>query len=204
VIAAFGITTGVIVDSAEPVGPEKHLSGIHRSLPTDVRHERDHEAPTTRRTAMAVQPIPEGYPRVTPYLNIAGAADAIDFYCKVLGATERMRMGGPDGGIGHAELDLGGSVIMLADESTEVGNKSPGTLGGTPVSLMVYVEDVDATYRAAIAAGATEIQAVEDKFYGDRSGMFKDPWGHEWTVATHVEDVSEEDMERRMAEMQQG
>jgi PhnB protein len=139
---------------------------------------------------MAVQPIPEGYPRVTPYLNVAGAADAIDFYCKVLGASERMRMDGPGGSVGHAELDLGGSVIMLADESAEMGNKSPGTLGGTPVSL--------------IAAGATEIQALEDKFYGDRAGMFKDPWGHEWTVASHVEDVSEEEMGRRMAEMQQG
>ena len=96
---------------------------------------------------MAVQPIPDDYPRVTPYLNIAGAADAIDFYCKVLGASERMRMDGPGGSIAHAELDLGGSVIMLADESTEAGNKSPGTLGGTPVSLMAYVEDVDSTYR---------------------------------------------------------
>ena len=153
---------------------------------------------------MAVQPIPEGYPRVTPYLSIAGAADAIDFYCKILGASERMRMDGPDDSIGHAELDLGGSVIMLADESPEVGNKSPGTLGGTPVSLMVYVEDVDSTYSAAIAAGATEIQAVDDKFYGDRSGMFKDPWGHEWTVATHVEDVTEAEMERRMAELLPG
>lgn len=153
---------------------------------------------------MAVQPIPERYQRVTPYLNIAGAADAIDFYCTVLGASERMRMGGPGDTIGHAELDLGGSVIMLADENPEVGNKSPDTLGGTPVSLMVYVEDVDSTFRAAIAAGATEIQAVEDKFYGDRSGTFKDPWGHEWTVASHVEDVPEEEMERRMAEMHQG
>jgi PhnB protein len=153
---------------------------------------------------MAVQPIPEGYPRVTPYLNVDGAADAIDFYCKVLGATERMRLDGPGGKIAHAEIDLGGSVIMLADEFAEMGNKSPGTLGGTPVSLMVYVEDVDAIYGAAIAAGATEIQPIEDKFYGDRSGMFKDPWGHEWTVATHVEDVSEEEMERRMAELPQG
>ena len=132
------------------------------------------------------------------------AGEAVDFYCKILGASERMRMGRPDGGIGHAELDLGGSVIMLADESPEVGTKSPGTLGGTPVSLMVYVEDVDSTYSAALAAGATEIQAVDDKFYGDRSGMFKDPWGHEWTVATHVEDVPVEEMGRRMAEMQQG
>ncbi len=153
---------------------------------------------------MAVKPIPEGYPTVMPYLSVAGAADAIDFYCKILGATERMRMDGPDGSIGHAELDLGGSVIMLADESAEVGNKSPGTLGGTPVSLMVYVEDVDSTFGAALAAGATEIQAVDDKFYGDRSGMFKDPWGHEWTVATHVEDVSEAEMERRAADSQPG
>ena len=150
---------------------------------------------------MAVNPIPEGYPRMAPYLNIAGASDAIDFYCKVLGATERMRMPGPDGKIGHAELDLGGSVIMLADENPDFGNKSPQTLGGTPVSMMVYVEDVDATYEAAIAAGASEIQAVEDRFYGDRSGMFKDPWGHEWTVSSHIEDVSEEEMERRMAEL---
>jgi len=153
---------------------------------------------------MAVNPIPEGYPRVTPYLSVAGAADAIDFYCKILGATERMRMGGPDGKVGHAELDLGGSVIMLADESAEFGNKSPGTLGGTPVSLMVYVENADSTYAAALAAGATEIQPLEDKFYGDRAGMFKDPWGHEWTVASHVEDVSEEEMGRRMAELPQG
>lgn len=153
---------------------------------------------------MAVQPIPEGYPRVTPYLSVAGAADAIDFYCKVLGATERMRMGMPGGAVGHAELELGGSMIMLADESPEAGNKSPGTIGGTPVSLMVYVEDVDATYAAAIAAGATEIQAVDNRFYGDRSGMFRDPWGHEWTVASHVEDVTEEEMGRRMAAMGQG
>ena len=146
---------------------------------------------------MAVQPIPEGYPRVTPYLNIAGAADAIDFYCKILGATERMRMDGPGGSIGHAELDLGGSVIMLADESPEVGNKSPGTLGGTPVSLMVYVEDVDSTYGAAIAAGATEIQAVENKFYGDRSGTLTDPFGHVWTISTHKEDLTPEEIGSR-------
>lgn len=153
---------------------------------------------------MAVQPIPEGYPRVTPYLNVVGAADAIDWYAKVLGATERMRLDGPGGTIAHAEVGLGGSVIMLADEFPEMGNKSPATLGGTPVSLMVYVDDVDATYAGALAAGATEIDPVQDKFYGDRSGMFRDPWGHEWTVASHVEDVSEEEMSRRMAEMPTG
>mgnify|MGYP001455417450 CR=1 FL=1 len=153
---------------------------------------------------MAVQPIPEGYPRVTPYLNVVGAADAIAWYAKVLGATERMRLDGPGGTIAHAEVGLGGSVIMLADEFPEMGNKSPATLGGTPVSLMVYVEDVDATYATALAAGATEVDPVQDKFYGDRSGMFRDPWGHEWTVSTHVEDVSEEEMARRMAEMPTG
>jgi PhnB protein len=158
----------------------------------------------TQEAQMAVQPIPEDYPRVIPYLNVAGAADAIAFYCAVLGATERMRMDGLGGAILHAELGLGGSVVMLADEDEAFGNRSPGTLGGTPVSLMVYVADVDAVYAAALAAGATEIQALEDKFYGDRAGMFRDPWGHEWTVASHVEDVSEEEMGRRMAEQAEG
>jgi PhnB protein len=149
---------------------------------------------------MAVNPIPEGYPRVTPYLSIAGAADAIDFYTKVLGATERMRMDGAPGKIGHAELQIGDSVVMLADEDPAYGNKSPATLQGTPVSLMVYVDDVDSTFAAAIAAGATELQPLEDKFYGDRAGMFADPWGHQWTVASHIEDLSPEEMERRAQE----
>ena len=150
---------------------------------------------------MAVNPIPEGYPRVTAYLSIDGAADAIDFYSKVLGATERMRMGGPEGKIGHAEIQVGDSTIMLADVHPDFGNKSPKDLGGTPVSLMVYVADVDDTYATALASGAKELQPLEDKFYGDRSATFEDPWGHQWTVASHVEDVSEEEMERRMAEL---
>jgi PhnB protein len=153
---------------------------------------------------MAVNPIPEGYPRVTAYLSIDGAADAIDFYAKVLGATERMRMGGPDGKIGHAEIQVGDSTIMLADVHPDFGNKSPKDLGGSPVSLMVYVADVDDTYATALASGAKEMQPLEDKFYGDRSAMFEDPWGHQWTVASHVEDVSEEEMERRMAELPGG
>jgi PhnB protein len=153
---------------------------------------------------MAVNPIPEGYPRVTAYLSIDGAADAIDFYAKVLGATERMRMGGPDGKIGHAEIQVGDSTIMLADVHPAFGNKSPKDLGGSPVSLMVYVADVDDTYATALASGAKEMQPLEDKFYGDRSAMFEDPWGHQWTVASHVEDVSEEEMERRMAELPGG
>jgi PhnB protein len=147
----------------------------------------------------AVQPIPEGYPRVMPYLNIDGAAAAIDFYTSVLDAKERLRMPGPDGKIGHAELELGDSIVMLADESPEMGNRGPKSIGGSPVSLMVYVEDVDGTFAKALSAGATQVQPVEDKFYGDRSGSFEDPWGHQWHVATHIEDVSAEEMDRRAA-----
>ena len=153
---------------------------------------------------MAVRPIPEEYPRVMPYLSIDGAGAAIDFYSTVLDAKERMRMGGPDGKVGHAELEIGDSVIMLADENPDMGNKSPTSLGGSPVSLMVYVEDVDATFAKALKAGATEVQPIEDKFYGDRSGSFEDPWGHQWHVATHIEDVSPEDMDKRLAELMGG
>ena len=147
-----------------------------------------------------VKPIPEGYPHVTPYLIVDGASDAIDFYGTVLGATERMRMPGPDGKIGHAELEVGDSVIMLADEHPEMGAVGPKTVGGTPVTIHVYVEDVDDVFKRAIDAGANELRGVEDQFYGDRSGQFEDPFGHRWSVATHVEDVSPEEMERRAAE----
>jgi PhnB protein len=145
------------------------------------------------------QPIPEGYPRVTPYLIVDGASAAIDFYTSVLGATERMRMSAPDDRVGHAELEIGDSVIMLADESPEMDARSPRTVGGTPVSLHVYVEDADSTFERAIGAGATALQQVEDKFYGDRSGSFEDPFGHRWHVATHVEDVPPGEMEKRAA-----
>jgi PhnB protein len=145
------------------------------------------------------QPIPEGYPRVTPYLIVDGASAAIDFYTSVLGATERMRMSVPDDRVGHAELEIGDSVIMLADESPEMDARSPRTVGGTPVSLHVYVEDADSTFERAIGAGATALQQVEDKFYGDRSGSFEDPFGHRWHVATHVEDVPPGEMEKRAA-----
>jgi PhnB protein len=147
-----------------------------------------------------VQPIPEGYPRVTPYLIVHDCSAAIDFYCSVLGATERMRMGGPDGKVGHAELAIGDSLIMLADEHPEIGAVGPKSVGGTPVSLHVYVEDVDSVFQRALDAGAKERQPLEDKFYGDRSGGFEDPFGHVWHVASHVEDVSPEEMERRAAE----
>ena len=145
------------------------------------------------------QRIPEGYPRVTPYLIVDGASAAIDFYTSVLGATERMRMSAPDDRVGHAELEIGDSVIMLADESPEMDARSPRTVGGTPVSLHVYVEDADSTFERAIGAGATALQQVEDKFYGDRSGSFEDPFGHRWHVATHVEDVPPGEMEKRAA-----
>jgi PhnB protein len=151
-----------------------------------------------------VDPIPAGYPRLNPYLAVAGAAEAIVFYTKVLGATERMRMGGPDGKIGHAELQLGDSVLMLADEYPEMEVLGPKSVGGTPVTLSLYVEDVDATFAAAIAEGARELRAVEDQFYGDRSGQFEDPWGHRWSVQTHVEDVPPDEMERRAAAMGEG
>jgi PhnB protein len=153
---------------------------------------------------MAVDPIPAGYPRVTPYLCCRGAAAAIDFYKEVLGATERMRMPGdsPDT-IGHAELEIGTGLVMLADEFPDMGFISPQSLGGTPVTVHVYVDDVDAVYGRALAQGATASREVENQFYGDRSGQFVDPWGHRWNVASHVEDVSEEEMGRRMAEMQQ-
>lgn len=151
-----------------------------------------------------VKPIPEGYPQVTPYLCVDGAADAINFYCKVLGASERMRMPMPGGKIGHAELELGNSVIMLSDEAPEMGIRSPKAIGGTPVTLSVYVEDVDFVFEQALEAGATSLRGVEDQFYGDRSGQFEDPFGHRWSVATHVEDVPADEMERRAAEAMGG
>jgi PhnB protein len=147
-----------------------------------------------------VNPIPEGYPRVSPYLIVHDASAAIDFYSSVLGATERMRMDGPDGRIGHAELEIGDSVVMLADEHPEMNARGPRSVGGTPVSLMVYVEDVDDVFRRALDAGAKEVRPVENQFYGDRLGAFEDPFGHEWNVASHVEDVSPDEMEKRAAQ----
>jgi len=148
---------------------------------------------------MSVQPIPEGYPRVTPYLIVDGAAQAIEFYREVLGATARGVMTGPDGRVGHAELQLGDSVLMLADEHPEMDISGPKATGGTPVMIHVYVEDVDATMERAVAAGATTSRPVEDQFYGDRSGQFVDPFGHRWNIASHIEDVPPDEMERRAA-----
>ena len=148
-----------------------------------------------------VKAIPDGYPRVTPYLYIDGAKAAIDFYTTILGAEVRMTMPGPDGKIGHAELSLGDSVIMLADEFPDMGARGPKSVGGSPVSMHVYVEDVDDTFARAISAGAQSVRPVEDKFYGDRGGEFEDPFGHRWSVATHIEDLTPEEMEARMGQM---
>lgn len=147
-----------------------------------------------------VNPIPDGYPRLTPYLIVDNAAAAIDFYTSVLGATERMRMGGPDGKVGHAELEIGDSLIMLADEHPEMNARGPKTVGGTPVSLHVYVEDADAVFQRAIESGAEALRPVEDQFYGDRLGSFEDPFGHHWNIATHVEDISPDEMSKRAAD----
>jgi PhnB protein len=144
------------------------------------------------------KPIPDDYPRLTPYLIVDDAGAAIDFYSSVLGASERMRMAGPDGRVGHAELDIGDSMIMLADEHPDMGAVGPRTVGGTPVTLHVYVEDVDDVFERAIDAGAKALRQLENKFYGDRSGQFEDPFGHRWDVASHVEDVpSSEEMAKR-------
>ncbi len=150
---------------------------------------------------MTVRPVPEGYATVTPYLVVTGAAKAIDFYKKVFGATEVMRFQQPDGRIGHAELKIGDSIVMLADEAPEMGHKSPQSLGGSGSSLMVYVSDVDRVFESGISAGAKVHQPLKNQFYGDRSGTFIDPFAHIWTVATHIEDVSPEEMQRRMKEM---
>ena len=145
-----------------------------------------------------VKPIPEGYHSVTPYLICKGAAQAIDYYKTAFGAIELFRME-HNGQLGHAEIKIGDSPIMLADEQPEMKYLSPQTLGGTPVSIMIYVDDVDTIFPQAIAAGGSETKALQDQFYGDRSGTLTDPFGHVWTVATHKEDVSPEEMERRLA-----
>ncbi|MGH3343539.1 MAG: VOC family protein [Carbonactinosporaceae bacterium] len=137
---------------------------------------------------------------MSPYLCVDGAAAAIEFYSSVLGVRERMRMPTPEGKVGHAELQIGDSLIMLADEFPEMGVRSPTSFGGTPVMLSVYVDDVDAVFARAVNAGATTLRPVEDQFYGDRTGQFEDPFGHRWSVASHVEDVAPDEMSRRAAE----
>ena len=146
-----------------------------------------------------VKALPDGYHNVTPYLFIRGAGGAIDFYKKVFGATEIVRMAGPIGQVMHAELKIGDSIVMLADENPKAGAMSPQTAGGISVSLLMYIENVDAVVQKAVDSGAKLLRPVKDQFYGDRSGTLIDPFGHMWTVATHVEDVSPEEMKKRMA-----
>jgi PhnB protein len=146
-----------------------------------------------------VKPVPDGYRSVTPYLIVADGAGAIAFYRQVFGATVRLRLGRPDGKIGHAELDIGDSVVMLADEFPPMDAKAPAAYGGTPVSLHLYVADADAVAAKALAAGATLKRPVENQFYGDRLGTIEDPFGHVWHISTHIEDVSPEEINRRAA-----
>jgi PhnB protein len=148
---------------------------------------------------MAVKPIPDGYSTVTPYLVVDGAAEAIAFYKKAFDAVEIFRMEGPDKRIGHAEIKIGNSHIMLADAFPEMEIRSPKTLGGAGVSIVLYVENVNLLYPQAIAAGGTELRPLQDQFYGDRSGTLKDPFGHIWTVSTHIADYSEEELRERAA-----
>jgi PhnB protein len=148
-----------------------------------------------------VKAVPDGYTSVTPYLIIRGARRALEFYQQAFGATPRLCLPSPGGGIGHAELAIGSSVIMLADEFPGMDARCPQSLGGSPVSLLIYVEDVDATYARALAAGATPLRPLENRFYGDRAGQVQDPFGHIWTLASRVEDVSPEMLAERMEDV---
>ncbi|SUD47813.1 Predicted enzyme related to lactoylglutathione lyase [Nocardia otitidiscaviarum] len=150
-----------------------------------------------------IQPIPSTYRRVTPALVVSGAAKALEFYTEVFGATERMRFPGPDGGIAHAEIEIGDAVLIVEDESPMFGTTAPPPAGlpGTPIFLFLYVADVDDTVRRAAELGATVVRPPQNQFYGDRDAHLTDPFGHTWTIATHVEDVAPEEMTRRMAEL---
>jgi PhnB protein len=148
---------------------------------------------------MALKAQPDGYHSVTPYLIVQGGRRAIDFYKQAFGATELMRLDAPGGLIGHAEIKIGDSIVMLADENPDWGAKSPAGYGGSPVHLMIYVQDCDSVFKQALNAGATETRPLKDEFYGDRAGSLKDPFGHQWTIATHQEDLTPEELNRRMA-----
>jgi PhnB protein len=148
---------------------------------------------------MSAKAIPEGYHAVTPYLCIKGAARALEFYKKAFDATELIRLAQPDGRIGHSEIRVGDSVIMLSDEFPEIGARSPETVGGSPVTIHLYVEDVDTVFKQAVAAGAKVKRPVADQFYGDRMGGVKDPFGYTWWIATHKEDLSSEEIQKRAA-----
>jgi PhnB protein len=151
-----------------------------------------------------VKPVPDGYHAVTPYLIVNDGPAALEFYKKAFGAVELLRMPRPDGRIGHAEIKIGDSPVMLADEHPEIGALSPQSVGGSPVSIHLYVADVDAMFNQAVAAGASVVRPLQNQFYGDRTGGVKDPFGYQWYVATHIEDVSPEELQRRAAAQQGG
>ncbi len=153
---------------------------------------------------MPVKPIPDGYHTITPYLVVGGAAKAIDFYKAALGAEELFRLDMPGGKIGHAEIRIGNSIVMLSDEHPDMGALGPKTIGGSPINLMIYSENVDEAWPKALKAGGKELRPLKDQFYGDRSGTFEDPFGFQWTIATHKEDLTPEQINQRMAEMMKG
>ena len=152
----------------------------------------------------AVKSVPDGYPSLTPYLIVRDGAAAIEFYRKVFGAGLRMKLDAPGGRIGHAELEIGDSLVMLADEHPEIGARGPAAFGGSPVGLHLYLPDVDAVVARAVAGGARLVDPVENKFYGDRMGTIEDPFGHKWYVTTHIEDVSPDEIARRAAALARG
>jgi PhnB protein len=153
---------------------------------------------------MPISYIPAGYHSIVPYITVRGAVEALEFYKQAFGATEIMRFTAPDGSIAHAEIEIGGSRVMLGDEMPAFGNRGPESLGGASGGLCVYLPDVDAAFNRAVAAGAKVFKPLQDQFYGDRSGTLTDPFGHVWTLATHIEDVSMEEMQRRCAELMKG
>jgi PhnB protein len=190
--------TSIVVDpkgTVRKVYEKVDPNGHEQTLLADIKQMQKSDRSKTMTSN--VKPIPEGYHSVTPYLIMKNAGAAIEFYKNAFGAIELFRMPQPDGKIGHAEIKIGDSPIMLSDEHPEMQYLGPESIGGTPVSLMIYVDDVDAVFKRAIDKGATEQKAVQDQFYGDRSGSLVDPFGHIWHIATHTEDVSPEEMEKR-------
>jgi PhnB protein len=174
-----------------------------RSTTGDADRPASAEQEVTR--MRTIDPIPQTYPRVTPPLTIEGAAGALEFYAIVFGARERMRMAMTDGTVAHAEIEIGDSVIMIGEANLPIPtNPSPRSLGGSPVSLFVYVDDVDDVYRRAVDDGAASVSAPEDHFYGDRVATIDDPFGHGWNIGSHIEDVAPDEMERRALEAMTG
>ena len=153
---------------------------------------------------MTVKAIPDGYHSITPYLIVGGAAEAIEFYKQAFGAVEHLRLNSPDGKVAHAEMKIGNSIVMMGESCPEYNTRDPKQLGGTPVGLMIYVEDVDSVFARALSVGGTELRPVQDQFYGDRSGTLTDPFGHQWTISTHKEDLSQEVIVERMKAMYSG